>query len=194
MTLPVARMGREEERLDREFWAQLTPEERVEEAWKLTLELWELKGWDPGEPGLCRSLRALSAAEARFLIVGAYAVSFHSRPRATGDLDLWVDPAAQNAARVVRALREFGTPLGEIGERDFCAPDLVFQLGVPPRRIDLLTSLTELRFDEAWETRVAGAIGGEPCSFIGREALIWNKRVLGSPRDLADVEQLESAG
>ena len=139
-------------------------------------------------------LRALSAVEARFLVVGAFAVSFHSRPRATGDLDLWVEPTAENAARVLRALREFGAPLGEVGERDFSAPDLVFQLGVPPRRIDLLTSLTGLRFEEAWDTRVAGAIGGEPCSFIGREALIKNKRTLGRPRDLADVEQLENSG
>ncbi len=139
-------------------------------------------------------LRALTAADARFLVVGAFAVSFHSRPRATGDLDLWVEPTPENAARVMRALREFGAPLDAIAERDFTAPHLVFQLGVPPRRVDLLTSLTGLEFGEAWATRIEGEIGGQRCAFIGREALIRNKRALGRPRDLADVEQLEAGG
>ena len=136
-------------------------------------------------------LRALSAAEARFLVVGAYAVSFHSRPRATGDLDLWIEPTAENATRVYRALHAFEAPLGELSEQDLVQPDLVFQLGIPPRRIDLLTSLTGLSFADAWSSRIAGDIGGAPCSFIGRDALIRNKRALGRPRDLADVDALE---
>lgn len=135
-------------------------------------------------------LSALNAAEARFLVVGAFAVTFHSKPRATGDLDLWVEPGEENAARVVGALTSFGAPLRDIQERDFAAPDQVFQIGVPPRRIDLLTSLTGLTFSQAWETRAPGRLAGVDVFFIGRDALIRNKTAVGRPQDLADVQQL----
>jgi len=136
-------------------------------------------------------LRALSAAEARYLLVGAYAVTFHSRPRATGDLDVWIARDPGNASRVLRALRDFGAPLQELSEADLTRPDLVFQMGVPPRRIDLLTTLTGLEFEQAWSDRVEGRFGELTCPYIGREALIRNKRALGRPRDLADLELLE---
>jgi len=136
-------------------------------------------------------LRELSAAEARFMVVGGYAVSFHSRPRATGDIDLWVEPTAANAARVFRALRVFGAPLQGLVEADLTQPEVVYQIGVPPRRIDLLTSLTGLSFDEAWADRTPGLLGGLEVHFLGREALIRNKRALGRARDLADLESLE---
>lgn len=135
-------------------------------------------------------LRDLSAADARFLVVGAYAVALHSRPRATGDLDLWVESTPENAARVLRALKTFGAPLQDLTESDLATPGMVYQIGVPPRRIDLLTSLTGLEFSEAWGARVTGRIGDVECPFIGREHLIRNKRALGRPRDLADLELL----
>jgi hypothetical protein len=143
-------------------------------------------------PDFVALLRELSAAEARFLVVGAYAVSFHSRPRTTGDLDVWVEPSPANAARVIRALASFGAPMLDLGEADLEKPDMVYQIGVPPRRIDLLTSLTGLAFEEAWAGRVPGHLGEIEVPFIGREALIRNKRALGRPRDLADLESLES--
>jgi hypothetical protein len=136
-------------------------------------------------------LGELSTAEARFMVVGGYAVSFHSRPRATGALDLWVEPTAANAARVFRALRTFGAPLQELTQADLTQPDVVYQIGVPPRRIDLLTSLTGLSFDEAWADRTSGLLGGLEVPFIGRKSLIRNKRALGRARDLADLESLE---
>lgn len=142
-------------------------------------------------PDFVALLRELSTAEARFLVVGGYAVSFHSRPRATGDIDVWVEPTAANAARVFRALRAFGAPLQDLVEADLTQPDVVFQIGVPPRRIDLLTSLTALSFDEAWADRASGPLGGLEVPFIGRESLIRNKRALGRARDLADLESLE---
>jgi hypothetical protein len=132
----------------------------------------------------------LSDAEARFLVVGAFALALHARPRATGDLDLWVEPVPTNAARVLRALRSFGAPLQGLQESDLTQPDLVFQIGVAPRRIDLLTSLTGLTFEEAWRSKVRGPLGGSEYDFIGREALIRNKRALGRARDLADLEDL----
>jgi len=142
-------------------------------------------------PDFAALLRELSAAEARFMVVGGYAVSFHSRPRATGDIDVWVEPTAANAARVFRALRAFGAPLQGLVEADLAQPEVVYQIGVPPRRIDLLTSLTGLSFDEAWAERTPGLLGGLEVAFIGREALIRNKRALGRARDLADLESLE---
>jgi hypothetical protein len=135
-------------------------------------------------------LRELSAAEARFLVVGAYAVAHHARPRATGDLDLWVDPSGENAARVYSALRAFGAPLADLTEDDLSRQDVVYQIGLPPRRIDILTSLTALSFSEAWDSSVPGLLGPEPCHFLGRDSLIRNKRALGRPRDLADLEAL----
>jgi hypothetical protein len=141
-------------------------------------------------PDFTALLRELSAAEARFLVVGAYAVAYHARPRATGDLDLWVEPTPENAARVHRALRAFGAPLDDLAERDLTRPDLVYQIGVPPRRIDVLTSLTGVSFADAWQSRAAGKLGNVECSFIGRASLVRNKRALGRARDLADLESL----
>jgi hypothetical protein len=142
-------------------------------------------------PDFVALLRELCAAEARFMVVGGYAVSFHSRPRATGDIDVWVEPTAANATRVFRALRAFGAPLQDLAEADLRQPDVVYQIGVPPRRIDLLTSLTGLSFDEAWVSRTSGLLGNLEVPFIGRESLIRNKRALGRARDLADLESLE---
>ena len=142
-------------------------------------------------PDFVDLLRALSAAEVRFLVVGAYAVTFHARPRATGDLGLWLDPSPENARRAWGALRDFGAPMAGLTEQDLATPRLVFQLGVEPRRIDLLTSLTGLEFDSAWPRRVAGTFGDVPCHYLSREDLLVNKRALGRPRDLADVEMLE---
>jgi hypothetical protein len=143
-------------------------------------------------PDFVALLRELGAAEARFLVVGAYAVSFHARPRTTGDLDVWIEPTPQNAARVIRALTSFGAPMLELSEADLAKPEVVYQIGVPPRRIDLLTSLTGLTFEEAWRDRVLGRLGEVEVPFIGRAALIRNKRALGRPRDLADLESLEA--
>lgn len=141
-------------------------------------------------PDFVALLHELSATEARFLVVGAYALAFHARPRATGDLDLWIDSSAENAIRVYRALGAFGTPLSELSQDDLTQPDLVYQIGVPPRRIDILTSLTGLSFQEAWRSRVPGRIGDAECFFLDRDSLVRNKRALGRARDLADLESL----
>src|SRR5690606_19854940 len=99
-------------------------------------------------------LSALSAANARFLIVGAYAVGVHGRPRATKDLDVWVEASPENAARVMDALRRFGAPLSELSEQDLATPGTGFMMGVPPRRIDVLTQISGVEFSEAWPRRV----------------------------------------
>ena len=139
-------------------------------------------------------LAALSEAGARFLIVGAYAVSFHAEPRATGDLDIWVESTPANADRVMAALRSFGAPLHDLTLADLASSDVVFQIGVPPRRIDVLTSITGVTFDEAWADRAEVTYGEVRCPVIGRAALIRNKLALGRPKDLLDVTLLRSRG
>lgn len=136
-------------------------------------------------------LRAFCDAEVRFLVVGAYAVAAHAEPRATGDLDLWIEPSPENAARAYTALRSFGAPLHDLAESDLAAPGTVFQIGLPPRRIDILTSITGVEFADAWPGRVEVRYGDVPCRVIGRESLIENERRLGRARDLADLELLE---
>jgi hypothetical protein len=138
-------------------------------------------------------LAALLASGARFLVVGAHALAVHGVPRATGDLDVWVlaDPA--NAERVWEALGRFGAPMDAVGAAsgDLARPGLVLQIGLPPRRIDLLTELTGVDFESAWHSRVVHRVGSLEVPFLDRETLIRNKRATGRLRDLADVERLE---
>jgi hypothetical protein len=113
-------------------------------------------------------------------------------PRVTGDLDVWVEPAPANAASVWQALVEFGAPLDSLGirESDFLQPDQVIQFGLPPYRIDMMTSISGVSFEEAWEDRLAGALFEVPVFFIGREAFLRNKRASGRPKDLEDIRSL----
>ena len=137
-------------------------------------------------------LSELSAVDARFLIVGAYAVGIHGRPRATKDLDIWVDPTPDNAQKVMEALLRFGAPLHGLTEQELATPGLGFMMGIPPHRIDLLTRIIPLRFDEAWSRRIEADVGrGLRCPFIGLDDLIINKKAAGREQDLADVAALE---
>ncbi|MBY0493205.1 MAG: hypothetical protein K2Y23_03205 [Cyanobacteria bacterium] len=135
-------------------------------------------------------LRALSAHDVRFMIVGAYALAVHGRPRATGDLDIWVDATADNAAGVIAALQEFGAPLTNVTAADFSRPGIVFQMGLPPYRIDILTELTGIQFAEAWPHRARAPFGELETDYIGRDAFIRNKRATGRAKDLGDIEAL----
>lgn len=138
-------------------------------------------------------LHAFIDAEVRFLVVGAYALALHAKPRATGDLDLWIEPTAENAARVMQALGGLGAPLSQVSAKDFTTPGLVFQIGVPPRRIDILTNLTGLTFREAWDDRLLHKFGDCKVCFLGKQSFIKNKRALGRAKDLADLESIEDS-
>jgi hypothetical protein len=135
-------------------------------------------------------LIALKDAEAKFLIVGAHALAVHGRPRATGDLDILIEPTEENARRVWRALVAFGAPLAATGLEvsDLAKPDLIYQIGQPPRRIDILTEISGVDFGTAWASRVESTVGSLEVPFLGREALVRNKRASGRTKDLADVE------
>ena len=139
-------------------------------------------------PDFVDLLRAFIAADVRFLIVGAYALALHGRPRATGDLDVWIDATPENAARVIRALTDFGAPMADVSEADFSRPGVTYQIGVAPGRIDILTELTGLTFDDAWPGRMRHPFGDVDVDFIGREAFIRNKRATGRAKDLGDIE------
>jgi hypothetical protein len=141
-------------------------------------------------PDFVDLLRAFAEREVRYLVVGAYALAHHGRPRATGDLDVWVDPTPSNASRLMSALVAFGAPLSDVTEADFARPGVVFQMGVPPGRIDILTELTGLTFEDAWPGREAGRFGELTVDFLGRDAFIRNKRATGRTRDLGDIEGL----
>ena len=137
-------------------------------------------------------LLALADRNVEFLIVGAYALSFHGAPRASGDIDIFVRPSAGNSARVWKALIDFGAPVESAGvlQADFEKPDLVYQIGLPPRRIDLLTSISGVTFDDAWNSRVSVELSGRAVYFIGREMFLLNKQAAGRTKDLADAARL----
>jgi hypothetical protein len=136
-------------------------------------------------------LSVLCDEGAEFLLVGAYALATHGLPRATGDMDIWIRRSQENAALVWRALRRFGAPVAGLSEDDLNTPNLVFQIGIAPRRIDILTSIDAVQFDEAWLDRRVVEIEGLSIGVIGRSHLIQNKKAVGRPQDLADVAWLE---
>jgi predicted nucleotidyltransferase len=127
----------------------------------------------------------------KFLIVGAYALGAHGYPRATGDIDIWVEPSKDNSAKVYRALAEFGAPLHEIDETTFVKPGIVFQIGVAPRRIDVISKISGVDFDQAYRNRQIVEIDGLSVPILSYEDLIQNKRATGRDKDRIDVDRLE---
>ena len=136
-------------------------------------------------------LAALSEAGADFMVIGAHAVAVYARPRATGDLDIWIRPTPENAARVWNALLAFAAPLDALTPNDLSAADVVFQIGVAPNRIDILTTIGGVEFEAAWPRRLTVELWGLRVPVIGKIDLIESKRATGRPRDLADVDELE---
>lgn len=137
-------------------------------------------------------LSEFNAAGVEYLIVGGYALAHHGYPRATGDLDFWIRRSADNAKRVMRALRSFGAPAGIVNADDLIQPDVIAQIGIVPNRIDIITSIDGVLFDEAWREHVVGRVDGIDIPFVSLAHLIQNKRATGRPSDVADVAKLES--
>ena len=136
-------------------------------------------------------LSAFADADVEFLVVGAYALAAHGIPRATGDLDFWIKRAPENADRALRALAAFGAPMDKVTRDDLLAPDIIVQIGVAPSRIDIMTSIDGVEFDEAWPNRLVARVEDVDVPILSREDLIRNKRASARPRDLADVAELE---
>jgi len=127
----------------------------------------------------------------KFLLVGAYAMGVHGYPRATGDIDIWVEPSAQNSERVYRSMAAFGAPLHEIDETTFAKPGIVFQIGVAPRRIDIITTISGVGFDDAYQQRQIVEMEGLSITILSLGNLIKNKRATGRDKDRLDADQLE---
>lgn len=132
-----------------------------------------------------------NAHRVEYLVVGAHALAAHGHVRATRDLDIWVRPDPGNAQRVLHALKSFGAPTLDLTVDDLSHPDLVFQIGVPPVRIDVITSISGVEFPEAWQARLKTRYVDQEVGVISREHLIRNKRASGRTQDLADLESLE---
>jgi hypothetical protein len=133
---------------------------------------------------------SLTAHQVKALIVGGYAVAFHARPRYTKDIDILIEPTPENAERLLAALADFG--FGDLGliAADFTETGRIVQLGYPPNRIDLLTSLLGVSFPEAWANRVEGLYGTTHVFYLGKAELIRNKEAVGRPEDQADLRSL----
>lgn len=136
-------------------------------------------------------VESLNSNGVEFLLVGAFAVAHHAMPRNTGDIDFFVRRDYENASRIIKAIEQFGFGSLQLKPEDFLSDDCVVQLGVPPRRIDLLTSLTGVNFEDAWRERETMLLGGISLFVISRNHLLANKRALGRYKDLADVEAIE---
>jgi hypothetical protein len=135
----------------------------------------------------------LNAQHAEYLVVGAHALAAHGHVRATKDMDVWVRPSRDNAQRVMAALAAYGAPLHGTSIDDFAGPDFVLQIGVAPIRIDIITSITAVTFDEAWPARLQASFDGTPVGVLSKQHLIQNKSATGRPQDLADVDFLTKA-
>ncbi len=141
-------------------------------------------------PDFKELLELFNAQKVEYIIVGGYALAFHGAPRYTGDIDILIRPNAENARRVLSALDEFG--FGSVGltEEDFKILDKVVQLGVPPVRVDFMTSITGVSTDDVFSRCVKGKYGDIPVKYIGRDEFILNKRATGRKKDMSDLEAL----
>ena len=135
-------------------------------------------------------ITSLSDNEVRYLVVGGYAVALHGYPRYTKDIDIWIEPTHDNASKLIKALDEFGFDSLGLKVEDFLEPDMIIQLGYPPNRIDLITTLPGVEFEACYPTRVEAEIEGQRVNFIGLESLKKNKLASNRTQDLADLENL----
>ena len=143
-------------------------------------------------PDFKELLLAFKAHNVEYLIVGAHALAAHGHVRATKDLGLWVRPEESNAQKVLQALSDFGAPLSDLTAADLTRKETIFQIGLPPLRIDIITAIDGVEFAEAWPDRLDTLFAGAPAFVISRHHLITNKKTAARLQDLADVQQLEA--
>ena len=139
-------------------------------------------------------LAEFNARGVEFMVVGAHALAAHGLIRATKDLDVWVRPSRENALRVVEALAAFGTPLHDLSADDLAQPGLIFEIGVAPIRIDVITEIDGVAFDEAWPDRVTATFADQTAHVLSRRHLLQNKLASGREQDLVDANWLEENG
>jgi hypothetical protein len=179
----------EEAEADRDYWQQYSPDERIAQIEELRAHWASMSEGARPSRDQAEFVACLARHDVRALIVGAHALAMHAKPRYTRDLDVYVDPSPENARRILTALEEFGFGALGITEADLRAHRVV-QLGHEPNRIDIMTSIDGVTFEEAWSSRVEGTFGGEKVFFIGKAALMRNKAASARPQDLADLDLL----
>jgi hypothetical protein len=145
-------------------------------------------------PDFDEFIGSLIAHGVEFVVVGAYALAFHGAPRFTGDLDILIRPAEENAARLLAALRGFGFPAPDLQPADLANPRRMLQMGVEPVQIHVMSAISGVTWEEAWTDRVTGRCGRHDVAFLGRESFLRNKRATGRPKDLADIDALTEGG
>jgi len=126
-----------------------------------------------------------------YLIVGAHAVIYYSEPRYTKDLDIWINPRCENAVKVMAALNKFGAPLADVSEKDFTNPEMIYQIGIAPNRIDILMDIAGVDFDTAAQRKTLSSYDGIEIPIISKQDLISSKKAIGRPQDKLDVDRLE---
>jgi len=137
-------------------------------------------------------LQILLENDVKFLIVGAYAMGIHGYPRATGDVDIWVEASIENSERIYKSLIDFGAPLFDISDKTFAEKEIVFQIGVAPRRIDIITAIDGVIFEEAYKVKKVIELEDLDIPFISKEYLIKNKESTGRKKDILDVFYLKN--
>ncbi|MFO7891769.1 MAG: nucleotidyltransferase [bacterium] len=142
------------------------------------------------QPDFKDLLELFNAHKVKYIIVGGYALAFHGAPRYTGDIDIYIKPDTQNAERIMQALDEFGFESAELTSEDLKNPDNVIQLGVPPVRVDIITSISGVTWEDAYSGCIDGKYGDVPVKYIGLNEFIINKRTTGRKKDLSDLEAL----
>jgi hypothetical protein len=182
----------DEARAERDYWKSLSPSERLDMMWQLAIDAWSFTGDRSAESRLPRLLSAFIENNVEFLVVGGYAMAAHRLPRATKDLDLWVRPSAENAEHVLQALDAFGAPRHGLTAADLEKSGTIYQVGVPPNRVDVITTVDGVEFENAWKDRAEIDVDGIRIPVISRIHLIANKRSVGRPQDLLDADLLES--
>jgi len=136
-------------------------------------------------------LQILLEENVRFIVVGAYALGVHGFPRATGDIDIWVEPSPNNAQKVIRSLSRFGSPLFDVEEKDFTEQGIIFQIGVAPRRIDIITAIDGVEFQSAYAKKIAVSVEDLNIPVLSLEDLIKNKESTGREKDALDAKILK---
>ncbi|MGQ0827068.1 MAG: hypothetical protein ACT4ON_01610 [Bacteroidota bacterium] len=135
-------------------------------------------------------IQLLNLNKVEYLVVGGYAVTAHGYPRYTGDIDFWVRPEKENARKVIKSLLDFGFGSLDINEADFIKKDFIIQLGYPPNRIDILTGVSGLTFDECWDEKKEFVFENEKINFISLHHLRLNKKLTGRDKDNLDLKNL----
>lgn len=136
-------------------------------------------------------IELLNSNEVKYLVVGGFAFAFHAKPRFTKDIDIFVEVSEENSIKIINALCQFGFGEMDLEKGDFLEPEQIIQFGNPPMRIDILTTISGVNFETAWENKLHGKYGDVPCFFISKDDLIRNKTASARRQDLADVELLE---